>query len=84
VSTLSDIRPFSSPSESAFPRKAVFNGTYTHTPGAFALLSFVIVHLYMIATGHTPPAHTRAMIPGREQASEGETVEDWERKAPQH
>ena len=54
-----------------------------HTLGAFALLSFVIVHLYMITTGHTPLAHTRAMISGWEEVPEGEAVEDWERKAPQ-
>jgi thiosulfate reductase cytochrome b subunit len=55
-----------------------------HILGAFALLSFVIVHLYMITTGHTPLAHTRAMISGWEQVPEGETVEDWERKATRH
>ncbi|MDH3827695.1 MAG: cytochrome b/b6 domain-containing protein, partial [Desulfobacterales bacterium] len=52
----------------------------THTAGAFAILSFVIVHIYMITTGHTILAHTRAMISGWEEVKDLETVEDWEIK----
>jgi hypothetical protein len=51
-----------------------------HLAGAFAILSFLIVHLYMITTGHTIFAHTRAMITGWELVSEEAEVEDWERK----
>jgi thiosulfate reductase cytochrome b subunit len=51
-----------------------------HTAGAFAILSFVIVHIYMITTGHTILAHTRAMISGWEEVEDLETVEDWEVK----
>jgi thiosulfate reductase cytochrome b subunit len=51
-----------------------------HTAGAFAILSFVIVHIYMITTGHTILAHTRAMISGWEEVQDLETVEDWEIK----
>ena len=51
-----------------------------HTALAFAVLSFVIVHVYMITTGHTLFAHTRAMITGWEEVEEGEAVEDWEKK----
>jgi thiosulfate reductase cytochrome b subunit len=57
-----------------------------HLAGAFAILSFLIVHLYMITTGHSILAHTRAMITGWEEVSEGTQIEDWEqkeRKAPQ-
>ena len=57
-----------------------------HMAGAFATLSFLVVHLYMITTGHTIFAHTRAMITGWEQVEEGTRIEDWEqkqRKAPQ-
>ncbi len=52
-----------------------------HLAGAFAILSFLIVHLYMITTGHTVVAHTRAMISGWEEVAEGTEIEDWERKA---
>ena len=51
-----------------------------HTAGAFAILSFVIVHIYMITTGHTILAHTRAMISGWEEVKHPENVEDWEIK----
>ena len=51
-----------------------------HLAGAFAILSFLIVHLYMITTGHSIFAHTRAMITGWELVSEETEVEDWERK----
>jgi len=52
-----------------------------HTMCAFAILSFVIVHLYMITTGHSLTAHTRAMITGWEEVEEGVMIEDWEKKA---
>ncbi len=38
-----------------------------HTAGAFALVSFFIVHVYMTTTGHTPLAHIKAMITGWEE-----------------
>jgi thiosulfate reductase cytochrome b subunit len=59
---------------------------FIHMAGAFAILSFLIVHLYMITTGHTIFAHTRAMITGWEEVEEGTQIEDWEqkdRKAPE-
>ena len=52
-----------------------------HTTGAFAILSFVIVHIYMITTGRSVFAHTRAMISGWEEVEDVDTVEDWEIKA---
>lgn len=51
-----------------------------HLAGAFAILSFLVVHLYMITTGHSLTAHTRAMICGWEEIEEREAVEDWEIK----
>ena len=51
-----------------------------HTAGAFAILSFVIGHIYMITTGHTILAHTRAMISGWEEVEDIDTIEDWEVK----
>ena len=52
-----------------------------HLAGAFGILSFLIVHLYMITTGHTLFAHTRAMISGWELVAEGTPIDDWEVKA---
>ena len=51
-----------------------------HLAGAFAILSFVVVHVYMITTGHTIFAHTRAMITGWEEVADEESVGDWEYK----
>lgn len=50
-----------------------------HIAGAFAMLSFFIVHVYMTTTGHSIFTHTKAMFTG------WETVEDicgheWEAK----
>jgi thiosulfate reductase cytochrome b subunit len=55
---------------------------FIHMAGAFAILSFVVVHVYMITTGHTIFAHTRAMITGWEEVEEGTQIEDWEQKEP--
>ena len=51
-----------------------------HTAGAFAILCFVVVHVYMTTTGHTLTAHVKAMISGWEDVSEGEVAE-WETAA---
>jgi len=51
-----------------------------HIAGAFAILSFIIVHVYMITTGHSISAHTKAMVTGWEEVEEGIEIEDWERK----
>jgi thiosulfate reductase cytochrome b subunit len=49
-----------------------------HTLGAFAILTFLVVHLYMTTTGHSLFAHIKAMITGWEEVEKGEAVEDWE------
>jgi len=49
-----------------------------HTLGAFAILSFLVVHLYMTTTGHSIFAHIKAMITGWEEVEKGESVEEWE------
>jgi thiosulfate reductase cytochrome b subunit len=58
-----------------------------HMAGAFAVLTFVIVHVYMTTTGHSLFAHIKAMITGWEAVDEHEPVEDWEkaqdREAPE-
>ena len=51
---------------------------FVHTAAAFAILSFVIVHVYMTTTGHTLSAHVKAMISGWEKVEEDE-VQDWEK-----
>lgn len=52
---------------------------WIHMIGAFAILSFIIVHVYMTTTGHTVLAHTKAMITGWEDVDESVEIEDWER-----
>jgi thiosulfate reductase cytochrome b subunit len=37
-----------------------------HTIGAFLLLSFFVVHLYLITTGHTVTSNLKAMVTGYE------------------
>jgi thiosulfate reductase cytochrome b subunit len=51
-----------------------------HLAGGFAVLAFLVVHIYMVTTGHTIFAHTRAMITGWEEVEEGTEIEDWEQK----
>ncbi|MES9905104.1 MAG: cytochrome b/b6 domain-containing protein [Sedimenticola sp.] len=41
-----------------------------HTLGAFMMLIFLVVHLYLITTGHTPTAHIKAMISGWEEVED--------------
>jgi thiosulfate reductase cytochrome b subunit len=41
---------------------------FAHTIGAFMILSFFFVHVYMTTTGHTWYAHIKAMITGWEEA----------------
>jgi thiosulfate reductase cytochrome b subunit len=57
-----------------------------HMAGAFAILTFLVVHVYMTTTGHSIFAHIKAMITGWETVDEQEPVEEWEkaqsRKAP--
>jgi thiosulfate reductase cytochrome b subunit len=50
-----------------------------HMIGAFAIFSFIIVHVYMTTTGHTIFAHTKAMITGWEEVDEEVEIEDWEK-----
>lgn len=51
-----------------------------HVAGAFAIFSFIILHVYMTTTGHSIFAHTKAMITGWEDVEKGAKIEDWERK----
>ncbi len=49
-----------------------------HMAGAFAILSFIIVHVNMTTTGHSIFAHMKAMISGWEEVEEG-VVQEWEK-----
>ncbi len=50
-----------------------------HLAGAFALLIFLVVHVYMTTTGHTPLAHLKAMCTGWEETPHG--AESWETRS---
>jgi len=50
-----------------------------HMAGAFAILNFIVVHVYMTTTGHTLFSHIKAMITGWETVEKEIHVEDWER-----
>jgi len=50
-----------------------------HMIGAFGILQFLIIHVYMTTTGHSISAHIQAMITGWEDVEEGEVVEEWEK-----
>ncbi len=41
-----------------------------HTIGAFAITAFIIVHIYLITTGHTLTSNLKAMITGWEELDE--------------
>lgn len=52
-----------------------------HMAMAFAILQFIIIHVYMTTTGHTVSAHLKAMITGWEDVPVGHEVENWEKAA---
>ncbi len=41
-----------------------------HTMGAFLLISFLVVHIYMTTTGSTPTSNIKAMLTGYEEIEE--------------
>lgn len=53
---------------------------FLHTLGAFFVLQFLIVHVYMTTTGHTIFAHVQAMITGWEEVEKDATVQEWEER----
>lgn len=48
---------------------------YIHTVGAYVLITFVIIHLYLITTGRTLTSNLIAMITGWEEMDEHEAEE---------
>lgn len=57
---------------------------WVHMFGAFSILTFLVVHIYMTTTGHSLFAHIKAMITGWESVEEGVAIEDWEKKEAEH
>ncbi len=51
-----------------------------HTLGAYILLAFVVVHVYLITTGHTLTSNLEAMITGWEELEEEEEEERKKKK----
>lgn len=41
-----------------------------HTIGAFLLIAFIVAHIYLTTTGHTPTSNIKAMITGWEDLEE--------------
>ncbi len=51
-----------------------------HMAGAFGILAFIVVHIYMTTTGHSLTAHIKGMITGWEDVEEEEPVAEWEKR----
>jgi len=47
-----------------------------HTAGAFMMLTFFIVHVYLTTTGHTPLAHIKTMLTGWEDVEDEVPVKE--------
>lgn len=47
-----------------------------HTLGAFLLIIFLVVHMYLITTGHTLFAHMRAMMTGWDEQEDDSSKEE--------
>ena len=52
-----------------------------HTAVAFAILQFLVIHVYMTTTGHSIFAHIKAMITGWEAVDPEHKLEEWEKKS---
>jgi thiosulfate reductase cytochrome b subunit len=52
---------------------------FVHMAGAFAILQFLVIHLYMTTTGHKITAHVKAMITGWEEVDATTDIESWEK-----
>lgn len=55
-----------------------------HTLGAFCILTFLVIHVYMTTTGHSLSAHIRAMVSGWEKVPEDTPIEAWEQAHPKN
>ena len=48
---------------------------FWHTLGAFLLMVFLVIHVYMTTTGHTPTSNIQAMVTGFEELEDEEETE---------
>lgn len=53
---------------------------FWHTLGAFLLMIFLVVHVYMTTTGHSPTSNIQAMITGYEELEDDDEVTSLENK----
>ena len=53
---------------------------FIHIANAFAILLFLIIHVYMTTMGHSFFAHIKAMITGWEEVESDFEIEDWEKQ----
>lgn len=58
---------------SDFPLESI---AFWHTLGAILLMVFLVVHVYMTTTGHTPTSNIQAMITGYEDLENEDDAED--------
>jgi Ni,Fe-hydrogenase I cytochrome b subunit len=49
---------------------------FWHTLGAFLLMVFLVIHVYMTTTGHTPTSNIQAMITGYEDLEDEDPETD--------
>ena len=49
---------------------------FWHTAGAFLLMVFLVIHVYMTTTGETPTSNIQAMITGYEEVEEEESNQE--------
>jgi len=60
------------------------NVAVAHTAGAFILIVFVIVHLYLITTGTTVTSNLKAMITGWEDVEDDEHTEEMDEQTKEN
>ena len=48
---------------------------FWHTIGAILIMVFLVIHVYMTTTGHTPTSNIRAMITGYEELEEDSDID---------
>jgi cytochrome b subunit of formate dehydrogenase len=49
---------------------------FWHTLGAILLMVFLVIHVYMTTTGHTPTSNIRAMVTGYEDLEDEDELKN--------
>ena len=62
--------------ENPFGFFSLTNISFFHTAGAFLLVTFLIIHVYLITTGHTVFSNLNAMVTGYEELDVDEDEEE--------